>query len=106
MPGIFNLDHAGNLDLRRLEAWECPIAGRRTVNTPIMSILCNAMQFKVQRRMPDPGGVRFRRVNPSTRPAANRGAATLWFGQNPSPFWGRGLRGLSFSAWRHPSPRG
>src|SRR5712691_3493673 len=79
------------LDLRRLEAWDCPIAGRRAVNTPIMSILCNAMQFKVQRRMPDPGGVRFRRVNPSTRPAANRGAAALWFGQNPSPFWGEGL---------------
>jgi hypothetical protein len=50
----------------RLKGTGRPFSGRRTVNTPIMSILCNAMQFKVQCRMPDPDGVRFRRANPST----------------------------------------
>src|SRR5713101_7462911 len=87
--GNINLDHAGNLDLRRLldllrlKAWECPIAGRRTVNTRIMSILCNAMQFKVQCRMPDPDGVRFRRVNPSIPPAANPAKPLSGSGDTP-----------------------
>src|SRR6266478_417769 len=110
--GNINLDHAGNLDLRRLldllrlKAWECPIAGRRTVNTPIVSILCNAMQFKVQCRMPDPDGVQFRRANPSTRPGRKTAAESLSGSGKTPPFKGRGLRRLSFSAWRHPSPPG
>src|SRR5258708_35580640 len=49
MPGIFNLDHAGNLELRRLKvgftqtcrlkAWECPIAGP-TQSTPLSCQFC------------------------------------------------------------------
>src|SRR5260221_9142593 len=85
MPGISTWITRATWILRRLKAWECPIAGRTAVNTPIMAILCNAMQFKVQRRMPDPDGVRFRRANPSRPSAANRGGVAFRFGQNPSP---------------------
>src|SRR6266403_4405553 len=60
-----------------------PDAGRCTVNTRIMSILCNAMQFKVQCRMPDPDGVRFRRVNPSIPPAANPAKPLSGSGDTP-----------------------
>src|SRR5882724_4026754 len=60
-----------------------PDAGRRTVDTRIMSILCNAMQFKVQCRMPDPDGVRFRRVNPSIPPAANPAKPLSGSGDTP-----------------------
>src|SRR5258706_12385160 len=57
------------------------------VNTPIMSILCNAMQFKVRCRMPDPDRVRFRRANPgSVRRETERSRFAV--GQNPSPYWG------------------
>src|SRR3989442_271632 len=67
----------------RLKAWECPFSGHRILNTPIMSILCNAMQFKVQRRMPDPDGVRFRARNPPGR--RPRAESLFDSGKNPSP---------------------
>src|SRR6266576_3335446 len=67
-----------------------PDAGRSTVDTRIMSILCNAMQFKVQCRMPDPDGVRFRRVNPSIPPAANPAKPLSGSGDTP-PSLGEGF---------------
>src|SRR6266480_7899410 len=81
--GNINLDHAGNLDLRRLKAWECPMPGAPQLDTRIMSILCNAMQFKVQCRMPDPDGVRFRAGNSSVRSAGNQGGALFDSGKDP-----------------------
>src|SRR5258705_13660710 len=56
-----------------------------TVNTPIMSILCNAMQFKVRCRMPDPDRVRFRRANPASVRRDPGERSRFVVGQNPSP---------------------
>src|SRR6266704_2055911 len=64
-----------------LEHGNCPSTAHLTVNTHIMSILCNAMQFEVQCHMPDPDGVRFRARNSSIRPRPLRRGAFLVQGQ-------------------------
>jgi len=40
------------------------------------------MHFKLQRRMPDPDGLRFRSANPANRPAASRAEHGFPVGQN------------------------
>src|SRR6476646_8819537 len=62
--------------------------GRCTVNTHIMSILCNATQFKVQCRMADPDGTRVPKAMPSI--VRRRGGSLLGMGPDP-PFLGEGL---------------
>jgi hypothetical protein len=83
--------NAGNVDLDHvttstyligLKAPGRPCFGRHTINTYIVSILCNATHFKLQRRMPDPDGLRFRSVNPANRPAASRAEHGFPVGQN------------------------
>jgi hypothetical protein len=46
----------GDVDLNHAEG--VPFVGQPTEDTHIMSILCNATQFKVQCRMADPDRVR------------------------------------------------
>src|SRR5437899_3050333 len=53
-----------------LEHGNCPSAAHRIVNTHIMSILCNATQFKPQCHISDPDEARFPCANPKHGPAA------------------------------------
>src|SRR5258708_2178853 len=48
--------NAGNVDLDHAVA--APFVGHRALNAYIVAFLCNAMQFRVQCRMADPGGMR------------------------------------------------
>jgi hypothetical protein len=64
--------NAGNVDLESRDDFDSldwvkgtgtPVLRAHTINTYIVSILCNAMHFKLQRRMADPDPLRFRSVD-------------------------------------------
>src|SRR5260370_10558256 len=98
MPGIFNLDHAGNLELRRLKvgftqtcrlkAWECPIAGP-TQSTPLSCQFCATqcnLRCDAACQTRTECGSDERTQHPSGGKPSERSRFVA--GQNPSPYWG------------------
>src|SRR6266481_9800761 len=95
MPGIFNLDHAGNLELRRLKvgftqtcrlkAWECPIAGP-TQSTPLSCQFCATqcnLRCDAACQTRTECGSDERAQHPSGGTQASE--AALWLGKTPPP---------------------